>query len=136
ASPTIRNCLIRLSQFHGLNLIASDPVVENCVFRENGGTNAGAFAVVMRTDSLPKFKANTAASNRHDAIGVYGANVNRTGTWVRDNLPYTLTETTYVNSGAQLALEAGSIIQFQADVGFVVDGILTARGAADRPILF
>jgi hypothetical protein len=137
ASPIIRNCTISNSRLHGMTLLLSDAVVENCLFSGNGSTNRGAYAIAMRTDCLPQFKNNSATNNVHNAIGVFGYNFSRTGTWVKDNLPYTVVDDLFVNSARTLTIAPGVIVQFQdEDDGLLVDGTLIAQGTANAPIRF
>src|SRR5262245_3112195 len=128
----LTNCTIRASTGSGMTIYFSDPRVLGCTFSNNAG-----FALAMRTDSLPVLRNNSAQGNGKDAIGVFGFNVNRSGTWVKDRLPYTVIDDTYVNSGITLTLEPGLIVQFQdPDDALVVDGTLIANGTATNPILF
>jgi len=63
--------------------------------------------MAMRTDCLPQLRNNTAQGNGKNAIGIFGGNVNRSGTWVRDTIPYTVYEDAYVNEGVTLTIEPG-----------------------------
>jgi hypothetical protein len=75
--------------------------------------------------------------NGQNAIEVFGNNVSRNGTWVRDNLPYSASSDIVVNNGVSLTLEPGLTVQFtNGNVGAYVDGTLIARGTAGSPILF
>lgn len=137
ASPTLRNCTISNSRMHGVTLLFADPLIENCRFVNNGSTNQDAFAIFMRSDCLPRLSNNTAAGNVHDAVGIFDYNVSRKGTWVKDNLPYTLINDIYVNSGATLTLAPGVVVQLRnPDTALVVDGTLVAVGTGAAPILF
>ncbi|MBI4661234.1 MAG: right-handed parallel beta-helix repeat-containing protein [Verrucomicrobia bacterium] len=137
ATATIRNCTIRNSRMHGLKLLGSDPLLDNCRFLNNGSTNKGAFAISMRVDSLPLLKNNTATGNVQDAIGVFDYHFARNGAWLKDNLPYTLPDDVYVDAGKTLTIEPGVIVQFQNPYAtFIVDGTLVARGTPTAPILF
>ncbi|HVY72058.1 MAG TPA: right-handed parallel beta-helix repeat-containing protein, partial [Verrucomicrobiae bacterium] len=136
ASPLIANCTIRNARLHGLNMYNADPQVRDCSFAGNGVTNGG-FALVMRSDSLPALRNNSATGNGNNAIGVYGSSFSRSGKWTKDALPYTIVEDLYVNSGRTLTLEPGATIQFQGvEDGMFIDGTLLAEGTADAPILF
>ncbi len=137
ATATLRNCTIRNSRMHGMTFLGSNPIIEDCQFLNNGSTNANAFAMAMRTDSWPRLWNNTATGNRNDAISVFDYHVGRSGTWLKDNLPYTLVNDVYVDGGATLTLEPGLLVQFQnPDTALIVDGTLIARGAVSAPIRF
>jgi hypothetical protein len=56
---------------------------------------------------------------------------------VRDNIPYTVYQDAYVNSGVTLTIETGTVVQFQGTATrMFVDGTLVARGTGLSPILF
>jgi hypothetical protein len=93
--------------------------------------------MAMRADCLPVLRNNSAVGNGKNAIGIFGYNINRTGTWVRDNIPYTIYEEASVNNGVTLTIEPGTVVQFERVFdGFYVDGTLVARGTSLNPILF
>jgi parallel beta-helix repeat protein len=132
----ITNCIIRNSFTHGMVAYASDPRVWGCTLTNNGATNGG-FAIAMRTDSLPVLRNNSALGNGKDAIGIFGVNISRSGTWVRDSIPYTLFQEAVVNNGVTLTLEPGTVVQFERVYdALYVDGTLVARGTALNPIFF
>jgi len=61
----------------------------------------------------------------------------RSGTWVKDNLPYTLLNYVGINSDATLTIEPGVLVQFEnPSVSMLVDGVLIAEGTAALPIRF
>jgi parallel beta-helix repeat protein len=135
-SVLITNCIVRSSFTYGLTINASDPRIYSCIFSNNGATNGG-FAVAMRADCLPVFRNNTASGNGKNAIGIFGYNINRSGTWVRDNIPYTIYEEASINNGVTLTIEPGTVVQFERVFdGFYVDGTLVARGTSLNPIVF
>jgi len=132
ASPTIMNSTISHSRDDGMLLLRSDLRIENCQFSNNGD-----FAIAMRADSFPRLLNNTAMDNGRNEIGVFDFNVNRNGTWVKDNLPYTLVNDVFINSGITLTIQPGVIVQFRdPDDALVVDGTLIANGTAMQPIHF
>ncbi len=136
ASILITNCIIRDSFANGITILGSDPRVLSCTFTNNGATNNG-LAIAMRGDCLPTFRNNTALGNGRNAIGIFGYNISRTGTWVRDNIPYTIYEEALVNNSVTLTIEPGTVVQFERVFdGLYVDGTLVARGTAGNPILF
>jgi parallel beta-helix repeat protein len=136
ASVLITNCIIRHSFANGMTILGSDPRVLACTFTNNGATNNG-LAIAMRGDCLPVFRNNTALDNGRNAIGIFGYYITRTGTWVRDNIPYTIYEEAFVNNGVTLTIEPGTVIQFERTFdGFYIEGTLVARGTAGNPILF
>ena len=95
------------------------------------------FAMAMRIDSFVRLKNNSATGNGQDAIAIYDSWPGRSGTWVKDNLPYTLVNYAGINSGQTLTLEPGVIVQFQnPDTQFIVEGCLRAVGTVDKPIVF
>jgi parallel beta-helix repeat protein len=132
ASPTLRNCTVQHSRWYGINLLNSDVLITNCQFLENG-----SFALAMRIDSFPKLQNNTAAGNGQNAIGVWDSWTSRSGSWVKDNLPYTLMNYIGVSGGKTLTIDPGVIVQFQyPDTSLLVDGVLFANGLASQPIRF
>src|SRR4030095_10545694 len=98
----LTNCKVRASAGNGLTIYGSDPRVVSCTFNNNT-----SFALTMRTDSLPVLRSNTAQGNGTNAIGVFGFNVSRSGTWTKDNIPYTVYEDVFINNGVTLPLEPG-----------------------------
>jgi hypothetical protein len=132
AAPLLTNCTIRLASGNGLTLFGADARVQNCVFNNN--TN---FAIAMSADSLPALRGNSASANGKNAIGLFGVNISRSGTWVRDDIPYTIYQEAVVNNGVTLTIEAGTVVQFERVYdGFYVDGTLVARGTTYNPIVF
>src|SRR5262249_49486364 len=132
SAALITNCVIRSSAGNGITCYYSDARIQNCTFSNNTG-----FAISMRTDCLPLLRNNSAQDNGQNAIEVFGNNINRSGTWVRDNLPYSISSDAYVNAGVTLTLEPGLVVQFtNVNVGFFVDGTVTAHGTSGSPILF
>ena len=57
-----------------------------------------SFAMAMRIDSFVRLKNNTATGNGQNAIAIYDSWPGRSGTWVKDNLPYTLVNYAGINS--------------------------------------
>ncbi|HEY6167304.1 MAG TPA: right-handed parallel beta-helix repeat-containing protein, partial [Verrucomicrobiae bacterium] len=128
----ITNCTVRSAAGNGMTLFNSDPRVVGCTFSNN--TN---FALAMRADCLPTLRSNAASGSGRNAIGVFGFNVSRTGTWTRDNIPYTAYDDVYVNQTVTLTIEPGVTIQFQdLTTGWYIDGTLIAQGTPTKPILF
>ena len=132
ASPTISHCTIRGSRANGVAFLHSEARVANCQFAGNAG-----FAMAMRIDSFARLKNNTAIGNGQNAIAIYDSWPGRSGTWVKDNLPYTLVNYVGINAGQTLTVEPGVIVQFQnADTHLIVEGSLRAVGTVDQPIVF
>src|SRR5713101_20900 len=132
SATVITNCTIRSSGGHGISFYLSDGRVQNCVFSNNVN-----FALSMNANCLPVLRNNTAQANGANAIEVTGNYISRSGTWTRDNLPYTVTFDLYVNNGVTLTPEPGLTIQFtNVHVGAYIDGTLNARGTTSSPILF
>jgi hypothetical protein len=135
-SVLITNSIIRHSFAHGMIVLASDPRIWACTFTNNGATNNG-LAIAMRAECLPVLRNNTATGNGRNAIGIYGYYITRTGTWVRDNIPYTIYEEAQINEGVTLTVEPGTVIQFERPFdALYVYGTLIARGTAINPIYF
>jgi hypothetical protein len=131
-APLLTNCISRLAAGNGLTVYGGDPLVKNCTFNNNSN-----FAIGMRGDSLPVFQGNSASGNGRNSIGMFGYYITRTGTWFRDNIPYTIYEEAQVNEGITLTIEPGTVVQFErASDGFYVLGTLIAQGTALNPILF
>jgi hypothetical protein len=132
SAAVITNCTIRSSGGHGISFYLSDGRVQNCVFSNNVN-----FALSMNANCLPVLRNNAAQGNGANAIEVAGNFFSRTGTWTRDNLPYTVTADLVVNGGVTNTIEPGVTVQFtNVNIGAYIDGTLIARGTTNSPILF
>jgi len=133
ASPTIRNCVIGSSSWHGLWMSgASKARVIDCTF-----VNNALSAMSMTPDCFPVVGNNAASSNGANSIAIQGGVVPTSGTWLRDSIPYTAQTDVTIASNAVLTIAPGTTVQM-ADINgdLFVDGALVARGAASQPILF
>ena len=57
-------------------------------------------------------------------------------TWTQSGSPYVVDADVTVSDGVTLIVEAGSVVQFEAEVGLYVEGTLQALGTEASPILF
>ena len=132
ASPTLSNCTIRSGRVYGLSIVRGNPIIRDCLF-----TNNLNYALTADVQSFPRLSGTQATSNGHDAIGRHGGRLTSSGTWVRDNIPYTVIDDITIPADIRLDIEPGSIVQFQdASDDLFVDGTLKALGQATRPIRF
>ena len=132
ASPSVQHCRFTGSRDRGLTLIGSSSRVAFNEFKSNAG-----YAVFMDLNSFPKFERNSAESNGGNSIGVSGGTFQFSGTWVRDEIPYTLVSDTHLAEALSLSIDPGTIIQFQnSSDDLVIDGMLVAKGTETLPIVF
>jgi hypothetical protein len=133
ASPTIRHCAIGSSSTYGLALSgAIAPRIENCSF-----VNNTLSAVSITPGAFPLLGNNAASGNGANSIAVQGGTLSQNGTWLRDEIPYTLQTDLVVATNSVLTIAPGTTVQF-ADINgdLWVDGALVAQGTATQPIRF
>ena len=132
SSPTIEHCRFIGSRDRGLSLQGSSSRLASNQFISNRG-----YAVVMDLLSFPDLENNSAEGNGGNSIGILGGTLSGSGTWQRDEIPYTITNDIIVSEDTTLNVEAGTQLQFQdASDDFIVDGALVADGNVQQPIVF
>jgi len=77
--------------------------VQDCQFVGNAG-----YAMAMRVDSFARLKHNTAIGNGQNVIASM-TRAGASGTWVKDNLPYTLLNYVGINSDATFDHRTGRL---------------------------
>ena len=141
AAPTIKDSSILQNGGTGLRLVNSKAAIDGLDIRENGGE-----AVNLDYRSNPDWKRLTIAGNRFEQIGIEAENNTMSGTWNMANwgVPYVLTDTLWLGSGAVLNVEPGVKVRF-APTGQIRNssggtlkaiGVTPAADDVDTPIIF
>ncbi len=137
ASPTIKNCTIRLSGGYGIYCdINSAPTLTN-----NTISNNGLFPISESSDRLDSnVTGNTGSGNTPDAIEVRAQNIVSSHTWVPQDFYFNVTGTNHIYNGATLTINPGSLVKFSAGTGLYVGyynaATLNATGTSVSPITF
>ena len=131
-STHLDQVLVRLGRAHGIRITNSNPIIESCTFDDNA-----QYAIIADVFSYPQVSDSKALRNGHDAIGRSGGTTTHSGTWVKDTIPYTITNDIIVKEGTTLTIDAGTTIQFQdGDDDLVFEGRLVAIGQESARIVF
>ena len=135
ASPTFEYCLIQGSRQRCMTLIGSKAIIRQSHFFNNAD-----YGVVIDPNTFPIVSGNTASGNAggaNDSIGVLGGTMAEGGSWMRDNIPYTITSDLTVGPNANLTIAPGVTVQFSATTtDLLVNGALRAVGISSLPIVF
>ncbi len=131
-APELINSRVQFSRASGLAIVGGQATISGNTFHENGG-----FAVTATVDSFPAIQGSQATGNDANSIGRPGGTLMLSGTWTRDDIPYTITNDITVEESAVLTIASGTTVQFQdRDDDLTVDGSLQAIGTAAQPITF
>ncbi|MDH7571000.1 MAG: right-handed parallel beta-helix repeat-containing protein, partial [Armatimonadota bacterium] len=128
-SPTITGCSFLNSQCHGLELWASNAIVQNNTFSNMGD---GWYPIVYdTTDTFPAISGNTTAGTGRNMIALPGGTQSVSGTWQNpgSGFPYYLAENRTVAENTTLTIEPGNIVRVRAVRGLFVYGTLLADKA-------
>ena len=173
ANPTITNCTIRYSSGAGIYLESSSPTIESNLITDNGQdgifgdggssptvrdnvlNNNGGVAVYVRPNYVNRITENTGSGNGEDVIKISGGEINTSGTWIKQDLPFvvdgdvTVRHTTASTGGtvAVLTIEPGVVVRFAPGTGMYIGqdraysdydyyGALSAQGTTDEPVVF
>ncbi|MBC8465560.1 right-handed parallel beta-helix repeat-containing protein, partial [bacterium] len=63
-------------------------------------------------------------------------NIEESATWTASNSPYIINDVTTIESDVLLTIESGVIVKFGTGAGFIIDGLLHARGTETDSIVF
>lgn len=138
-SPTFNNLTIENGSGKGIYAERAYPVLENSTIRYLGGT---------ALDMYGPYQTNFILSGTHDIhhCGTNGITItpnfyNRTmwhDTTFYNDIPYVIASASYIflGDGANLTLEAGTIIKFMLNTDMDVAGTLIAQGTESNPIYF
>ncbi len=163
SAPTLRNCVIEQSGNYGIySRWASNPVIENCIVRNNTYgivieddafySTAGAPRVKnctftqntrgasLSAESLSQFDANnTFSGNTSNALRVYASSiVNDTATWRRmlGTPTIVLDGIVRVPVGKTLTITPKNVVKLNTAVSIYAYGNLQAPGTSAEPIYF
>jgi hypothetical protein len=121
----------------GMNLKDCEPAVEG-----NHLTGGAAFPIVLEGYVKPAFSRNVFSGNRYRAFGLHGIAVAPGALEYRlfdvQNLgwPYVVIDNYAVAENASLIIDPGIVVKLMPSNYFRVQGALTTRGSAERPVLF
>lgn len=142
--PTLNNCTFENSQYAGLHVYQSSPIINNFTATNNNngaiymdGISSGASVIFSGT--------NSATNNGVNGIDVFlgtgyghSEHINWNTTWQSD-FPYALRGSTiYVDNGATWTIEPGTIIKYSSSTSGIIRnyGTINAQGTVDQPIVF
>ncbi|MFW5966991.1 MAG: hypothetical protein ACOCV2_05705 [Persicimonas sp.] len=129
----ITNSTLRHSEGFGM-AVRNESVLES--FEDNTVTDNEAPARISANRVEQLGTTSEFEGNEDDHIHVYGDVVDAV-TWPRLDVPYLMQELVTVEEEAYLTIAPGTTLIFTQDTGiWAYEGILTAQGTADEPILF
>ena len=154
ASPTIRNNIVRYSNFNGIYADSSSaPSISKNYFYGNPGP-----AINVSPNRVKKTDENTCPINEQAYIGVRGGDLTSNSTWVKQGLPYVmLGDVTVRNSqhthygspvAVRLTINPGVEVRFEPGTGLIIGkdypyngyydyyGALSVQGTAESPVTF
>ena len=116
-------------------------------FAGNTFADNGNFAIrfddAEKVADLGSDTTSTYSGNKYNAIQIGGGAVTTSGTWNNLGVPYVVSGSVDVNSGATLAISPGETVSFDQGVGMYIGdggtnsaGTLVADGTAAEPITF
>ncbi|MEJ2633872.1 MAG: right-handed parallel beta-helix repeat-containing protein [Calditrichia bacterium] len=114
---TIKNSIIRYSGTSGIQWdYESTPV-----FEDNVITGCNETAVEADFESASYLGAGSYTGNNKDYISLNEGTISQNATWVKQDVPYRVTGGANVIEQATLTVEAGTIIQMDADARIIID---------------
>ncbi len=138
ASPTIQNSAFNSNAQYGIDVAAgsgSSLTLNNSSFASNGW-----YAMLIDpTTALTGLSNLTATSNGGNTIAIRSGTMSANSTWHATTIPYSVTGSVTIGSGANLTIDAGTTLKFSYHVGTLTVGIggkLTAVGTVAAPIVF
>ncbi len=99
-------------------------------------TGSGSYAMWQSVSSNASLSLCTASGNAWNGIYLQGGTISDSRTWYR-SIPYVMPETLWVEAGAQLTLQPGTIVKLHSGIGLYCSGDLQAVAQdADLKIVF
>ncbi len=137
ANVTVTNTILRNSSTYGVYNEGGAPDEQFAVTIENStisGNQKGA--VVCKDESCNMTLNNLQVSgNGQDAI-IFRSYVWGNNTWRSFGLPYLIEGQGGVSKGGTLTIEPGVEVRMAQDASFSIDGILSAVGTSEQPVIF
>ncbi len=105
------------------------PVINTGKFQDNGNNDSGYHLVGMDATCVPNPTGITCASNRFQAIRIWGGTMATNTLWKKwtSETPYYVTDQISVPAGVTLTIEQGATVKLQ-NSGIYVSGVLKAEG--------
>jgi len=128
----IRHCTITRSGAVGIGFAGS---AYPASMEENTITTSGSVPVSIDCDYVGYLPANNDfTGNTVNAFNLVGTAITRSATWSNPGIPFVITAVITINSGAQLTINPGLVLQFKSGSGMVVaqNATLTADGSEDQ----
>jgi hypothetical protein len=143
SSVSVDHCTIRHSAGNGVYTSEHDGWVKN--FTDNTITDCAKYPMDAYCNHVRLLgTGNVLTGNGMDYIKIHGRNVDSSGTWLKQSVPYFVSDSTDVGLGGDaspvLTIEKGTTIKFGAGssmtVGYTVNATLIAEGDSLNPITF
>jgi hypothetical protein len=143
SAVSVDHCTIRNSAGNGISTDDHDGWVKN--FTNNTITNCAKYPMDAYANHVRHIgTGNMLTGNGFDYIVIHGREVESTGTWLKQSVPYLVHDSTDVGLGGDaspvLTIEKGTTIKFgigsSMTVGYTVDATLIAEGDSLNPITF
>lgn len=143
SSVTVDHCTIRRSAGNGVYTLDHDGRVTG--FTGNTITGCAKYPVDAYANNVRHLgSGNALTGNGLDYIMIHGREVESTGTWLKQSVPYLVRDSTDVGLGGDdspvLTIEKGTTIKFgigsSMTVGYTVNATLIAEGDSLNPITF
>ena len=143
SAVSVDHCTIRNSAGNGISTEDHDGWVRN--FTGNTITNCAKYPMDAYANNVRFIgTGNTLTGNGRDYIVIHGREVESTGTWLKQSVPYLVHDSTDVGLGGDdnpvLTIEKGTTIKFgigsSMTVGYTVNATLIAEGDSLNRITF
>jgi hypothetical protein len=137
ANITVTNSILRNSGSHGLFNDGGAPDETFTVKVSNTTITNNRLAAVVCTDESCNYDLSnlTVSGNGTDGL-VYRSYTAGNAVWRNFGLPYIVEGQGGVDQDSTLTIEPGVQVRMAQDASFSVDGVLTAVGTADKPVVF
>jgi hypothetical protein len=143
STVSVDHCTIRNSAGNGISTEDHDGWVKD--FTGNTITSCAKYPMDAYTNNVRHIgTGNVLTGNGFDYIVIHGREVESTGTWLKQSVPYLVHDSTDVGLGGDaspvLTIEKGTTIKFgigsSMTVGYTVNATLLAEGDSLNPITF
>ena len=143
STVSVDHCTIRHSAGNGVSTIDHDGRVVN--FTDNTIVDCAKYPMDAVANQVRHIgTGNVLTGNGNDYIMIHGRDVDSSGTWLKQSVPYLVQDSTDVGLGGDaspvLTIEKGTTIKFGLDasmtVGYTVNATLIAEGDSLNPITF